>query len=164
VAKGVSIWVQSIFHEAICWYLYFLLFLAWNFTFTFYSESCIGNSKWGFNLGPVNLPRCHLLVSVLSLLLLPLQQAGLCTYFFLMEFSLSLFTGKMRFQSESSQSSRMPSAGICTSFFLSCNFTFYLQSCIGNRKGGFNMSPVNLPTCHLLVSVLFHGISLSLST
>jgi len=133
VAKGVSIWVQSIFQDTICWYLYlassfshsskpasvlfffsshivftftfylencignrtrgfnlspinlprrpllvFLLrfSLSWNFTFTFYSERSL---KGGLNLAPVNLPRRHLLISVLCLLLLPLEQAGLCT-------------------------------------------------------------------------------------
>ena len=45
--------------------------------FTFFSENCIGGGEGGFNLGPVNLPRRHLLASELCLLRLPLKQAGL---------------------------------------------------------------------------------------
>jgi len=52
---------------------------------SFYSGSCSG--KGGFNLGPVNFPRHNLLVSVLGLLLLPLQQAGLCTFFLFFSYS-----------------------------------------------------------------------------
>jgi len=72
IVNGVSIWVQSIFQDAICWYLYFpssfshsskpasvLIFFSWSFHFHFLLAKC------GFNLSPVNLPGCHLLVSVL---------------------------------------------------------------------------------------------------
>jgi len=134
-SRNLEFHFQFLFRK-LHWQLGWGLFHSWNFTFIFYSE----NRKGGFNLSPVNLPRGHLLISVLQF----------CLFWnFTFTFYLKSCTGNRK-GGFNLGPVNFPRRHLLVSILCNLEFKFHFLL----AKGGFNLGPVNFPRGHLLVSVL----------